>query len=186
MAAPQDAADTLKIYAQYMDTAITFEYELPSEHAFAERIGGTLVTYPYIVCEEDGRIVAYAYAHKYQERRAYQWNAELSVYNDMNFRAKGIGTKLYSVLIEILQLQGVKNVYGIVTAPNEASRRLHLHMGFQILGTYHNTGWKCGEWHDVRLFEKQIGPHELDPQPIISIKNIPADEIQAIFDKYSG
>lgn len=67
-------------YAQYIETGITFEYELPSREEFARRIREFGGTYPYLIWEEDGRIVGYAYAHRQAERAAYQWNAELSVY----------------------------------------------------------------------------------------------------------
>lgn len=75
-----DAAACLTIYAQYIDTSITFETALPSEDEFAGRIRSYGAVYPWLVAEEDGEILAYAYAHRAQERAAYDWNAELSVY----------------------------------------------------------------------------------------------------------
>ena len=137
-----NSAEILNIYAQYIDTPITFEYLLPTEHEFAQRIENINAQYPYLICIEDNKIVGYAYAHRQMERSAYQWNAELSIYLDWDYTSKGLGRKLYSVLIEILQLQGVKTVYGGVTCPNEKSEKLHLSMGFNLLGIYHNTGYK--------------------------------------------
>ena len=75
-ARPQDSAALLRIYAQYIDTPVTFEYTLPSENEFAARIGAISAEYPYLVCEEDGETLGYAYAHRQAEREAYQWNAE--------------------------------------------------------------------------------------------------------------
>ena len=85
---------------------------------FTERIYNISKGYPYIVCEdEEGAIIGYAYAHRHMEREAYQWNAELSIYIDRTFISKGIGKKLYCILIEILKLQGIRTVYGCVTLP---------------------------------------------------------------------
>lgn len=90
-AAEADAPALLAIYAQYIETGITFEYELPSREEFARRIREFGGTYPYLIWEEDGRIVGYAYAHRQAERAAYQWNAELSVYLDRAHTGTGLG-----------------------------------------------------------------------------------------------
>lgn len=177
---PTDASELLAIYAQYIKTPITFECDLPTEDEFLNRIVEISKYYPYLVCEENGVIVGYAYAHRHMEREAYQWNAELSVYIDQNFTAKGQGKKLYSLLIEILKLQGVKTVYGCVTLPNAKSEALHKALGFTVLGVYHNTGYKSGKWHDVGWFEKQIAPYGNSPLPIRPINAIPQNQLQAI------
>lgn len=168
------------MYAGYIDTPITFECSLPGVREFAQRIEAIARFYPYIVCEEDRRIIAYAYAHRHMEREAYQWNAELSVYIDRSFRSRGVGQKLYTMLMDILALQGVRTVYGGVTAPNPRSEALHASLGFNVLGTYHNTGYKNGAWHDVIWFEKAIGPYDSPPQPVLSIDTVPRDEIRRI------
>ena len=182
---PEDGSQILEIYAQYINTPVTFEYTLPSGREFSRRIDDICRFYPYIVCEEENRIVAYAYAHRHMERAAYQWNAELSVYMDRSFRSKGLGKKLYIMLMEILKLQGVKTVYGGVTAPNPRSEALHNSLGFSILGTYHNAGYKEGKWHDVLWFEKAIGQYDIPPQPIISIRHIPQMQIHKIMSSVS-
>ena len=77
----EDAQALLDIYAQYIHTPITFEYELPSAAEFARRISSTLADgYPYLVCQDGDEVLGYAYAHRLGERAAYQWNAELSIY----------------------------------------------------------------------------------------------------------
>ena len=154
-----DAAACLAIYAQYIDTSITFETALPSEDEFAGRIRSYGAVYPWLIAEEDGEILAYAYAHRAQERAAYDWNAELSVYIDGGRLSEGIGKKLYAALTEILQLQNVVNVYGGVTLPNARSEGLHVSAGFSGSGVYRRTGFKNGAWHDVAWFEKAIAPH---------------------------
>lgn len=80
LAVPEDAPALLQIYSEYIHSTITFEYTLPTTEEFAERIRTIAGFYPYIVAEEDGRCMGYAYAHRHMERAAYQWNAELSVY----------------------------------------------------------------------------------------------------------
>lgn len=179
-----DSAQLLHIYAQYIGTPITFECRLPSEQEFAERIANITENYPYLVCEEDGHIIGYAYAHRQKEREAYQWNAELSVYLDSVFTARGLGTKLYCILIDILKLQGVKTVYGGVTLPNAKSERLHLSLGFTLLGTYHNTGYKCGRWHDVAWFEKEIASYSSAPSPFCPITKLSAETLSSILQAF--
>ena len=123
LARPEDSAALLRIYAQYIHSPVTFEYALPTEPEFAARIGRISETYPYLVCEENGGISGYAYAHRQAEREAYQWNAELSVYLDAA-ASRGRGTRLYRMLLDILPLQGVRSAYALVTLPNAASERL--------------------------------------------------------------
>lgn len=181
-----DTAEILSIYRPYITgTAITFECEIPSLSEFAERVKEISLDYPYIVCLIDNKIVGYAYAHRQMERDAYQWNAELSVYIDKNHLRCGIGKILYSALIDILQLQNVCNLYGGVTVPNENSEKLHERLGFEKLGTYHKTGYKCGAWHDVAWFEKKIGRNDPQPSPFIPIRKIDKVKLDEIISKYT-
>lgn len=126
-----DSREILKIYKQYIDTPITFEYVLPTEEDFKERVKSIISQYPYLVYEEGGKIIGYAYASRYKERSAYQWGAELSIYIDSNFTSKGIGKILCLKLIELLKLQEVRTVYGCVTLPNEKSEKLQISLGFK-------------------------------------------------------
>lgn len=172
------------VYASYIDTPVTFETVLPTETEFKERVAGILAEYPYLVGIENGTICGYAYAHRHRERTAYQWNAELSVYLDKRFTSRGAGRRLYGALIDLLRLQGIRTVYGSVTLPNEPSVRLHLGMGFTLLGTYHQTGYKSGGWHDVACFEKDILPHGLHPAPVIPFCQIPRASVEAVLDRW--
>ena len=181
-----DTGSFLKIYSQYIQTPVTFECVLPCESEFAGRVKHIMASYPYFACEDSGKILGYAYAHRHMEREAYQWNAELSVYLDRDFTSRGLGSKMYECLLEILNLQGIKTVYGGVTLPNEKSERLHESMGFNRLGTYHNTGYKCGKWHDVAWFEKAIAPYDTDPKPILPVHEVPAEKIREICERAHG
>ena len=175
-----DAPALLAIYGQYIDTPITFECALPSVESFTERIRSIRSAYPYIVCEEDGRIWGYAYAHRQAERAAYQWNAELSVYLDRDHTGRGLGKRLYAALMELLRLQGVRTVYALVTVPNEKSEALHRAMGFRHMGTQRSTGYKDGAWRDVAWFEKQIAPYDPDPAPLAPIGQVPLERLAEI------
>ena len=148
-----DAAALLAIYAQYIDTSVTFEYVLPTEEEFAARIRETLTTYPYLVCEEDGRIIGYSYAHRYRERAAYAWCTELSIYVDQTHHSKGVGRALYVALEKMLLMQGVHSTYAIVTQPNEKSGAFHTAMGFTAVGRQTKVGYKAGAWHDICIFD---------------------------------
>ena len=163
---PGDAAACLAVYAQYIDTSITFETVLPSEAEFSGRIRSYGAVYPWLIAEEDGHVLAYAYAHRAQERAAYGWNAELSVYVSRDAAGRGLGTKLYTVLLALLQKQGVRTAYGVVTMPNDASSALHQKLGFRTLGTYRNTGYKNGRWRDVvRKDPRLLRRERLLPRP---------------------
>jgi phosphinothricin acetyltransferase len=179
----EDAQEILNIYEYYvMNTVITFEYEKPSLNEFVIRMQKIISNYPFIVCIMNKKIIGYAYAHRHMERDAYQWNAELSVYIDQNYLHGGIGRSLYSTLIEILQLQNIKNVYGCVTSANENSVKFHEYLGFKKLGIFHNTGYKYGKWHDVTWFEKKISNYDYEPKPFISISKIDNELINNIMN----
>lgn len=180
LATSADTAALRAIYAQYIDTAVTFAYTLPGEDEYRAAIEETARMYPYLVDEEDGRPTGYAYAHKLREREAYQWDAELSIYLDCAAVSRGLGTRLYSALLELLALQGVRTVYGIVTAPNERSFALHERMGFTLAGTLRRTGYKAGEWRDVRWYEKQIAPYDAEPAPLVPFADLPREAVEAV------
>ncbi len=181
-----DAPSLIEIYSQYIETAITFEYTLPTKSEFEKRIENIIEMYPYLVYEKDGKIFGYAYAHKYMERAAYQWNAEMSVYLDRAFVSQGLGKELCAVLIGILKLQGVKTVYSLITSPNVKSEKMHLSLGFKGVGMYHKAGYKNGGWYDVTIYEKKIGNYSASPKPVISIKDIDYNVIEkTINDFYS-
>ncbi|WP_024734719.1 GNAT family N-acetyltransferase [Enterocloster asparagiformis] len=182
-----DAAALLEIYAPYVrETTITFEYETPGKETFAGRIEGIAAEYPYLVCEIDGRIAAYAYGHRHMERAAYQWNAELSVYVDRGQLRRGIGRALYQAVMEILKLQNVQTVYGIVTSPNENSERLHVAMGFTKRALFPQMGYKFGGWLDVAWYEKNLGGHGKDMEPFKAIGLVDPETLTRIMENCAG
>ena len=181
-AAPQDASALLEIYAQYIESSITFEYALPTQAEFAARIEAFGADYPYLVLEDGGRAVGYAYAHRAFERAAYGWCAELSVYLDRAYCGSGHGTLLYRTLMELLSLQGVKTVYGVVTSPNASSEALHRALGFRTIGAFRAAGYKAGAWRDVTWFEKALSPQDAAPMPVIPLPQLPPETVAAVLD----
>lgn len=176
-----DAPALLSIYAHYVEhTVITFEYETPTLAEFEKRIQHIQKDYPYLVCEIDHDIVGYAYAHRHMGRAAYQWNAELSVYLRKDAHGKGIGKALYTALLNILQVQGVKTAIACITLPNPSSLALHKRFGFTEFGILRKAGYKHGAWRDVIWMKKEVGAHACDPQPYIPIGQIPDDRIQEL------
>lgn len=167
-----DAKALSVIYKYYVEnTTISFEYTAPDVNEFSKRITDKLEKYPFIVAEEDGCVIGYAYASAFRERAAYGWGAELSVYIDKNKRHHGIGTRLYTALIDILKLQNFVSLYAGVTTPNPASAALHEKFGFNVVGTYHAVGYKKEQWLDVVWYEKTIGDL-CSPSPIIPFPNL--------------
>lgn len=176
-ARPQDAAALLKIYAQYIETSVTFEYTLPTRDEFAARIADFGAEFPYLVLESGGTAVGYAYAHRAFERAAYGWCAELSVYLDRSYCGRGIGTVLYRALMALLTMQGVKTVYGVVTSPNAASEALHRSLGFRTAGVFRAAGFKAGAWRDVTWFEKALAPQIESPAPVAALGQLPPEAV---------
>ena len=145
-----DVPAILNIYAPYIrETTITFEYDVPEIAGFEARFDGISSRYPYLVWEENGKILGYAYADRAFARMAYSWDADLSIYLDMSARGSGIGPRLYGCLEEILRSYGYHNLYALITGDNAASVRFHEKRGYSRLGTLTRSGWKFGKWYDV-------------------------------------
>lgn len=146
----EDVPAILNIYAPYIrETSITFEYDVPEIADFEARFDRISRRYPWIVWEEDGRILGYAYADTAFARMAYSWDADMSIYLDMDARGKGVGAKLYGCLEEILRNYGYHNLYALITGDNLPSVRFHERRGYERLGTLVKSGWKFEKWYDV-------------------------------------
>ena len=184
-AAAKDAAELLEIYAPYVTgTTVSFEYEAPAVEEFRRRVEETSARYPYLVWEEDGALLGYAYAHPYAARPAYQWSAELTVYLRQGVSRRGLGSRLYGALMELLRLQGVRNVYGCVTAENTASVAFHHALGFREAGRFSQVGYKLGRWLDVLWLEKALASGG-EPQPLVSFPQVDRDQALAVLERWS-
>jgi len=154
LATRADVSGILNIYAPHIkQSAVTFEFTIPSEAEFWPRIEAVLAEAPWLVCTQAEAVVGYAYAGKHRVRAAYGWTRELSVYVHPDHSGKGIATALYVALIELLRLQGFATVLGGIVLPNAASERLHQKLGFRQIGVYHQIGFKFGQYWDVEWWE---------------------------------
>lgn len=155
VAAPEDGPVLAAIYSPYTETVLTFESPAPTPEEFSGRIAGVLTDHPFLVCEEGGRPVGYAYAHRYRERSAYDWDAELSVYLEQGRTGRGMGRALYRALLDLLDIQGYVNIYGTVSVPNPASERLQ-RAGLCWLYR-HERGWNAWPWLDLAFYSFSSG-----------------------------
>jgi len=154
MATLDDAQEILAIYSPYIEnTAISFEYEVPTLEDFKKRIEKILLKYPWLVCEIDNKIVGYAYACEHRSRKAYDWSVESSVYLHEDHHGKGIGRTLYLELFKKLKQGGFHTVFAGITLPHPASHALHLSLGFKEIGIYKEVGFKYGQWYDTLWYQ---------------------------------
>jgi L-amino acid N-acyltransferase YncA len=152
-----DAAACAAIYAPYVtDTAISFEVDPPSPAEMAERIATASRKYAWLVLEDDGRVVGYAYGGRFNARLAYRWAAEVSVYVEVGRRRTGAGRALYEALLARLTERGFRVAVAGMTLPNDASVGLHRELGFEPVGTYRRIGFKHGRWHDVAWAQRPL------------------------------
>ena len=179
-----DAAPILEIYAYYIiSTSFTFETEVPSIEAFAQRITSYVENWPGLVYEVDGIIAGYAYATRHRERVAYQWCVESSVYIHDNYQQTGIATALYETLIELLQHQGFRNVYAGINLPNDKSVAFHEKCGFKWFADYRNVGYKLGEWKTVGWWKRQLNDYTIEPAAPIRFADIDPVFLELLFNK---
>ncbi len=170
----EDAAQILEIYAYYVEnTAITFEYTVPTLPDFLDRMRSTMARYPYLVLERDGRILGYAYAGAFVGRAAYDWSCETTIYLAPAMRRRGLGRMLYEALERELGNMGILNLYACVAYPETEDAHLtrnsadfHTHLGFSKVGEFHQCGYKFGRWYNMIWMEKIIGAHQSEQPPV--------------------
>ena len=159
-----DGAACAAIYRPYVtDSAISFETEPPTAQEMAERIARAVRAHAWLVLEDDGRVVAYAYGGPFRPRAAYRWSCEVSVYAEAGRRRTGAGRALYERLLRRLAERGYRTALAGMTLPNEASVELHRAMGFEPVGTYRKVGHKLGRWHDVAWVQLMLATGDEPP-----------------------
>ncbi len=166
IAREEDIPRMLEIYAPYVEkTTYSFEYRVPTQEEFLERFRTHVAQFPWLVWEEDGCVLGYAYAGAPWERMAYSWCAESSIYLAPQAQGRGIGKALYGVLEEILTRQGYRIVYALITTENQGSVAFHQALGYTYRTTFPNCGYKMGRWLGVIWLEKQLNPFK-EPQTL--------------------
>jgi len=167
IARDQDAAAIHAIYAPSIISGVaTFETELPGVDAMRERLRARLQHYPWLVWDEAGEVLAYAYAGRFRERAAYDWIAETSIYVRADAQRRGIARRLYGVLLDVMRLQGLTQAVGVITLPGAASVAMHEAMGFTAAGVWRQCGYKLGQWWDVGVWQKELQPAATPPQAV--------------------
>lgn len=190
VATVDDAEEILRIYAPYIkETAITFEYEVPSLMEFQGRIKNTLKKYPYIVAEDDEGILGYAYTGEFKGRAAYAWAVETTIYVKKGKNKQGIGRKLYEVLERISKVQNILNLNACIAYPEvedeyltKNSVKFHQRLGYRMVGEFYQCGYKFGRWYNMVWMEKIIGEHEENPQPVIAFSNLGDEYLEEIME----
>jgi phosphinothricin acetyltransferase len=172
-----DAAGCAAIYAPAVaDGVASLEQRPPTEDQMRRRIAAISVRYPWLVAEQDGTVLGYAYASQHRERWAYQWAADTTVYVDPSQHRRGLGRALYGALLPLLVRQGLYVACAGITLPNPASVGLHESFGFEPVGVYPKVGFKHGRWWGVgwwlaRLREQLDGEMPAEPGPPVRLED---------------
>lgn len=160
----KDASSVLAIYRPYIEgSVVSFEYEAPSVSEIEKRISHVMAKYPWIVAEEDGEVIGYAYASEFRTREAYQWKCEVSVYVTDQAKGKGVAKALYDDLLDTLKRMGMVSAIAGMTVPNPETERFHKKYGFKKIAEYPKVGFKNGAWHNVAFAELQLNEYTSEP-----------------------
>ena len=158
-ATEQDLSAMLDIYRPYVEnTTYSFEYEVPSPEEFTTRFREHTAQFPWLVWEEEGTVLGYAYAGAPWERAAYRWCAEVPIYLHQSIHGRGIGRQLYGRLEDILKKQGYRVAYALITTENQGSVAFHERLGYVYHSTFENCGYKMGRWLGVIWLQKWLNP----------------------------
>ena len=185
-AAPEDAEQLLEIYTPFViseDSSlsnVSFELAAPDVEEFRQRIQDISKQFPYLVGEVNGQILGYVYCHPYRERLAYQWAVEVTIYLAPAGQGKGLGRLLYETMEKLLCLQGVTMAYSCITVGNDHSIKMHETLGYRLIGTFTNSGYKNGQWLDTVWMEKQLQPCPKQPDNIKSWWELDPDAVAAV------
>lgn len=176
LATPGDIPAMRSIYAPYvLSTGYSFEYSVPTEEEFARRLESYTRQMPWLVWEEDGQVLGYAYGSLPFTREAYAWCGEVSIYLAPEIHGRGIGKQMYAVLEEILWRQGYRVIYSLITTENTPSLAFHEAMGYRVTATFPDCGFKFGRWLGIVWMEKRSKVVELPTYPPVSWKEIVKD-----------
>lgn len=171
-----DIPAILDIYGPYvLNTAISFEYSAPTLEEFTERFRNITAQFPWLVWEEAGTVLGYAYGSAPFCRAAYRWVASASIYLAPHIRGKGIGTKLYAALESLLKAQGYRKTYAVITSDNPASLRFHEALGYRFVAELPECGYKFQKLYSVVWMEKPLNPVDFPnnfPLPVTQVVNV--------------
>ncbi len=163
----EDAAAIAAIYAPYvLSGTVSFETEAPDARAIRTRMASSDGLYAWMVAtsgEEDGGVLAYAYASRFRDRPAYRYVVETSIYVAGAVQGQGVGRLLYEALIDTVRAQGFTQAIGVIALPNDGSIKAHEAVGFRRAGVYREIGYKHGRWIDVGFWQCELNDSAVPP-----------------------
>lgn len=165
-----DAAQLTQIQNHYIaHTNACFYYAPLSPDQLAAKIASVAPVHPFIVAEDDGVVIGFAYGAPMHPHDAYRWSCELTVYVDHRRLHGGIGSGLYSRMLALMRRMGYMHAYACITADNAPSIAMHERFGFREVGHYPAIGYKAGAWHDVKWLALTLS----DPLPAPPVPPVP-------------
>lgn len=186
LATVEDLARIQEIYRPYVeqeDIVVNSEHRVPTVEELKERFDLITKEFPWLVCEIDGIVAAYAYAGKPFKREGYKWNAEVSVYTDGEYHGRRLASALYECLLELLKIQGYYNVYACILSINEKSMKFHEKYGFKVMSIFQNSVYKYNRWIDVIWMNKTLNEFKDDIKDPRSIWDLDKELLENIFNK---
>jgi len=157
-----DASAIAAIYRPYVEhSRISFEETPPEANDIALRMANPL--HPWLVSEENGNVVGFASTSPMRNRAAYRWSVETGIYLAPSAQGRGIGRRLLSAHLDLLQRQGFVTAVAGIALPNDASVALHEKFGFTLSGIERGVGFKLGEWVDVGRWQRDLAPRNAAP-----------------------
>jgi phosphinothricin acetyltransferase len=163
LAGPADAAGIAAIYRPYVEgTHISFEEVAPGADEIARRMASP--AHPWLVAEEDGRIIGYASTSPMRDRPAYRWSVETGLYVEQAQHGRGIGRQLLEAHLDLLRRQGFVTAIAGIALPNDASVALHEKLGFTLSGIERGVGFKLGQWINVGRWQRDLAPRSAEPR----------------------
>ncbi len=168
---PATAADIPAIAAIYAHAVLhgtaSWELDPPDEAEMLRRFEAVAAGgYPYLVAEEAGRLLGYAYAGAYRPRPAYRSTVENSIYIAPDSQGRGVGGALLDALMKECTRRGFRQMIAVIgdgTGASLGSRRLHERAGFRLIGVAEKVGFKHGRWLDQMLMQKDLGEGDRTP-----------------------
>ncbi|MBD7912964.1 MULTISPECIES: GNAT family N-acetyltransferase [Clostridium] len=146
----EDSKDIAKINNYYiLNTCITFDMEKIELNDMKEKIKKHINRDPWIVYEENNRVIGYAYVSEWRSKAAFDLTKEVTIYLDINEKGKGVGTKLMEELLKRCREAGIHTLVSVITMPNDVSVSLHEKFGFKNVAYYKEVGYKQEKWLDV-------------------------------------
>lgn len=186
LATVKDLNRIQEIYRPYVekdDVIVNSEHRVPTIEELKERFDLVTKEFPWIVCEVDGEVAAYAYAGRPFKREGYKWNVELSIYTDEKYHGRRLASALYESILELLKLQGIYNVYACILSINEKSIKFHEKYGFKVMSIFPNAINKYNQWIDLIWMCKTLRDFDTEVKSPLTIWELEQEVIEGIFKK---